>query len=41
MGIVRYELSKQIPEELQSVLPSAELLENALSTQVKDISADQ
>lgn len=36
MGIARYALSKQIPEALQSVLPSTELLEDQLSAQIKE-----
>jgi len=35
MGIARYELSKQIPEALQTVLPSTALLEDQLSDQLK------
>jgi len=36
MGITRYELSKQIPEALRSVLPSVEILEEQLSEQLKE-----
>ena len=35
MGIAQYELSKRIPSALQKVLPSAELLEDQLSDQLK------
>lgn len=35
MGIAQYALSKQIPKALQSVLPSAKLLEDQLSDQLK------
>lgn len=34
MGIARYELSKQIPEPLQDILPSTTLLEGQLSNQL-------
>lgn len=36
MGIAEYQLSKQIPEKLRHVLPSAELLEDQLSDRLKE-----